>query len=147
MKKLHVRITATSDRFDADDDRWLSQVRLLLDELGREVPLETRHTAGEPGTKSGGLHEVVLVIVSGAVGVVGVVISDWLKNSRDRAVHLRWDEGGEKGKLTVTTKNSDNATLQASVEHWLRSRFRGVEREEEPAPTQGDPSADGDSVG
>ncbi|MEU4352380.1 hypothetical protein [Streptomyces sp. NPDC023838] len=147
MQKLHVRITATSDRFDADDDRWLSQVRLLLDELGREVPLETRHTAGEPGTKSGGLPGVVLVIVPAAVGGVVAVIRDWLKNSRDRSVHLRWEEGGEKGELTVTTKNSDNAALQASVEHWLCSRFRGVEREEGPAPTQGDPSADGDSVG
>ncbi|PKV90097.1 hypothetical protein [Streptomyces sp. TLI_146] len=147
MQKLRVSITATSDRFDADDDRWLSQVRLLLDELGREVPLETRHTAGERGAKSGGLPDVVLVIVSAAVGGVVAVIRDWLKYSRDRSVLLQWEEGGETGKLVVTAKKSDNATVQTSVEHWLRSRIRGGEGEEEPAPTQGDPSADGDSVG
>ncbi|WP_329394996.1 hypothetical protein [Streptomyces melanogenes] len=145
MHKLRVPITATSDRFDADDDRWLSQVRLLLEELGREAPVETRHTAGEPGAKSGGLPEVVLVIVPAAVGGIAAVIGHWLKNSRDRSVHLHWEEGGETGKLTVTTKNSDNAALQAAVEHWLRSRFRGGEGEEEPAPDN--PSADGDSVG
>ncbi|WP_158942786.1 hypothetical protein [Streptomyces sp. ERV7] len=147
MQKLHVPIRATSDRFDADDARWLSQVRLLLDELGREVQLETRHTAGEPGAKSGGLPDVVLVIVPSAIAGIVAVIRDWLQNSRDRSVHLDWEEGSAQGTLTVTTKNSDNAVLQASVEHWLRSRFRDAAEEEEPAPTQGDPPADGDSVG
>ncbi|WP_190090416.1 hypothetical protein [Streptomyces melanogenes] len=144
---MHVRITATSDRFDADDARWLSQVGLLLEELGREVSLETRHTAGEPGAKSGGLPDVVLTIVSAAVGGVAAVIGTWLKNSRDRGVHLQWEENGDKGEVTVTTRNSDNATLQATVEHWLRSRFHGGEGEEQPPPTPDDPSTDGDSVG
>ncbi|MEU1074646.1 MULTISPECIES: hypothetical protein [unclassified Streptomyces] len=147
MQKLYVPITATSDRFDADDSRWLSQVRLLLDELSREVQMEARATAGEPGAKSGGLPQVVLVIVPSAVYVVGAVIRDWLANSRDRSVHLRWEEGGEESRLTVTTRNSDNAALQATVETWLRSKFGGGEGEEEPAPPQGDSSPDGGSVG
>ncbi|WP_369373487.1 hypothetical protein [Streptomyces sp. cg36] len=145
MQKLHVSITATSDRFDADDDRWLAQVRLLLRELGGEVPLRTRHMAAEPDTKSGGPPEVVLEILPAAVtGVVAIVLG-WLRYSRDRAVHLTWDEDGVKGELTVTTKNSDNATLRAATEARLRAVFPRAGAGEEPA-SPGDASADGGSV-
>ncbi|MET9904488.1 hypothetical protein [Streptomyces sp. NPDC006446] len=127
-------VTATSDRFDPDDDRWLSQVRLLHEGLASEVPLAVRPTAGVPGTKGSGLPSIVVLLGSASVGGAVAIIRDWLKRDRDRRIDLTWEMDGRKGKVTVIATTVDNASLQTALEHGLRRAF-GAEPEDDP---QGD---------
>jgi len=123
-----VSVMATSDRFDADDDRWLSQVRLLHEDLGRETPLVTgpggaspRSAVILPGTKGGWLPDVAVLLSPAVVAGVVAVVKAWLVRDRDRTVHLAWEVDGRKGEFTATASTADNATLQAALEHGLRT--------------------------
>ncbi|MER5385159.1 hypothetical protein ABT040_33630 [Streptomyces sp. NPDC002688] len=131
MQELQVSVTATSERFDADDDRWLRQVRLLHEGLALEVPLEVRPTAGVPGTKGSGLPSIVVLLGSASVGGAVAVIRDWLKRDRDRRIDLTWEMDGRKGKVTVIATTVDNASLQTALEHGLRHAI-GAEPEDDP---------------
>ncbi|MGI5455682.1 effector-associated constant component EACC1 [Streptomyces sp. CA-249302] len=121
MEEVEVSVTATSDRFDADDDRWLSQVRLLHQDLGREARLAARATGGRSGTKGGGLPDVNMWLTPAVVLGVTSVIRAWIKRDRDRSVRLTWQEGGEPREFTVTSTNVDNATLQVALQEGLRA--------------------------
>ncbi|WP_406154782.1 hypothetical protein OG806_01425 [Streptomyces sp. NBC_00882] len=143
MEELRVSVTASSERFDADDDRWLSQVRLLQDDLGRETRLVTgQPTTVRPGTKGGWLPDVAVLLTPAAVAGVVAVVKAWLVRDRDRTVHLAWEVDGRKGEFTATASTSDNATLQAALEHGLRlaTGSGAGAAEDEPDP-------DGNSVG
>ncbi|MFJ6086324.1 hypothetical protein ACIQI8_33545 [Streptomyces sp. NPDC092369] len=122
MEELRVSVTATSDRFAADDDRWLSQVRVLHGDLGRETRVVTgRPTAARPGTKGGWLPDVAVLLSPAVVAGVVAVVKAWLVRDRDRTVHLAWEVNGRKGEFTATASTADNATLQAALEHGLRA--------------------------
>jgi hypothetical protein len=122
VEELRVSVTASSERFDADDDRWLSQVRLLQDDLGRETRLVTgQPTTVRPGTKGGWLPDVVVLLAPASVAGVVAVVKAWLARDRDRTVHLAWEVDGRKGTFTATASTVDNATLQAALEHGLRA--------------------------
>ncbi|GAA2675592.1 hypothetical protein GCM10010400_42570 [Streptomyces aculeolatus] len=54
--ELEVSVSAGSDRFAPDDDRWLSQTRLLHQDLARTAERLALHTRDTSGTKGGGLE-------------------------------------------------------------------------------------------
>lgn len=137
MEELRVSVTASSERFDADDDRWLSQVRLLQDDLAREARLVTgQPTRARPGTKGGWLPDVAVLLTPAAVAGVVAVVKAWLVRDRDRTVRLAWEVDGRKGEFTAVASTADNATLQAALEHGLRAAtgFGAAAAEDEPDP-------------
>jgi hypothetical protein len=147
VEELRVSVAATSDRFDADDDRWLSQVRLLHEDLGQQTPLVSgRPTAVRPGTKGGWLPDVALLLSPAVVAGVVAVVKAWLVRDRDRTVHLAWEVNGEKGEFTATASTADNATLQAALEHGLRAATGSAGQGAADEP-EAEPEPDGDSVG
>ncbi|MGO4422141.1 hypothetical protein AB4Z54_26415 [Streptomyces sp. MCAF7] len=119
---LEVHFTARSDYFASDDDRWLQQIRLLHEALEEQAPSAlTSRSETQPGTKGAGNDLVLLLATPGVVaGAVKVFIS-WLNRDRGRTVHLTWTVDGQRGEFTVTTKDTDTATLQAALEHGLRA--------------------------
>ncbi|MET7478659.1 hypothetical protein ABZT17_30435 [Streptomyces sp. NPDC005648] len=121
MRELQLVVAATSDRFDADDDRWLSQVRLLHQDLSREGPLTVRTAGGGlAGAKGAGPQEVAVVVASGAVSGIVAIITTWLRLGRDRSIHVSWDDpDGSRRTFTVDATNVDNATLRSAIEHGL----------------------------
>jgi hypothetical protein len=151
VEELRVSVTATSDRFAADDDRWLSQVRLLHEDLGRETPLVTgQPTTVRPGTKGGWLPDVAVLLGPAAVAGVVAVVKAWLVRDRDRTVHLVWEVNGEKGEFTATASTADNTTLQAALEHGLRAATgadAGAVAESAEPGVSGGSEPDGNSVG
>ncbi|MGW3283581.1 effector-associated constant component EACC1 [Streptomyces sp. NPDC001002] len=151
MEELRVSVTATSDRFAVDDDRWLSQVRLLHEDLGRETPLVTgRPVAVRPGTKGGWLPDVAVLLSPAVVAGVVAVVKAWLVRDRDRTVHLAWEVNGRKGEFTATASTADNATLQAALEHGLRAAAgtdAGAVAESAEPGASGGSEPDGTSVG
>ena len=123
MSELQLVVAATSDRFDADDDRWLSQVRLLHQDLSREGPLRMQAASGGlGGARGAGPQEVAVVVASGAVSGIVAIITTWLRLGRDRTVRVSWDEpDGNRRTFTVDATNVDNATLRSAIEHGLRT--------------------------
>lgn len=138
-------VAARSSRFDPDDDRWLSQVRILHQGLAKEAELLTRRPVDAPGTKGGGLPDVAVLLSSNVLTAVTTAFVAWLSRDRDRSIDLAWNVNGRQGKFTATGKGVDSATLQAALEHGVRAAI-GPESED-PAPPGGDPGTDGNSGG
>lgn len=118
--ELEVSVTAGSDRFAPDDDRWLSQTRLLHQDLARTAARLALHTRDTPGAKGGGL-EVVLVLTPAVATAVVAAIRAWVARDRDRSVLVKWQADGRTVEFTVTVVDGDNAALHAALEHGLRA--------------------------
>ncbi|MFJ5847162.1 hypothetical protein [Streptomyces sp. NPDC092903] len=136
-------LKADSGRFAADDDRWLSQVRSLHQDLSRETELVELRPPAKDGTKGGALPEVVLVITPVIIPEVARIIIAWLQRDRSRAVRV----GFRADEVVVSGDHVDNVTMQVALEHGLAASSR---RESEFAdsdsggsgPGEGDPAGD-----
>jgi hypothetical protein len=120
LPELEVSVVARSDRFAPDDDRWLSQTRLLHQDLARTAERVALHTRETPGAKGGGL-EVVVVLTPAVTTAVVAAIRAWVSRDRDRSAFLQWQTDGQITEFRVTIDNGDNAALCAALEHGLRA--------------------------
>jgi hypothetical protein len=105
-------LTPKSERYDADDPRWLEQVADLVKELRIETnALRVRHTPVH-GTK-GTIDELILTLGSaGAFTTMLDLVRAWLARDKTRSVELIFqDEGGDDRYFTVTAANASAQAL------------------------------------
>lgn len=118
--ELEVSVAARSERFAPDDDRWLSQTRLLHQDLAHAAERLALRTRETPGAKGGGL-DVLVVLTPAVLTAFVAALRAWMSRDRDRSALVRYRVGDQVTELTVTVQDGDTATLQAALEHGLRA--------------------------
>jgi hypothetical protein len=109
---VNIGLNLSSDRYDADDDRWLDQVADLVGELRVETgALEVNRTA-VPGTK-GTVDQLILTLGSAGVFTTALdVLRIWLARDKTRSVQLSYvDREGKQQRLNVTATHADKDVL------------------------------------
>jgi hypothetical protein len=121
---VEMTFVARSDRFDADDERWLAQARSLVDELRQEVPTRTERSA-DPGTK-GTVDTVILALGSAGVFTAAVeCFKAWLSRDRSRRLELTVSVDGHEEKYTLVGTAVDDAAYDRLAEV-VRGRIGGA---------------------
>ena len=108
---MEIEITPGSETFEPEDDRWLTQVTGLYDELrDKGIPVREESTPA-PGAK-GDIPMVIAALGSaGAFTAAITVIQSWLNRARDRHLSLRIKDG--KGEKVIDlTADMDSATMK-----------------------------------
>jgi hypothetical protein len=107
-----IGLSPTSEKYDADDERWRDQVADLVADLRAETDAVSREWTPVPGTK-GGIDELVLALGSAGVFTTAVeVLRAWLSRDQTRAVELSYtDRDGHEQRLSVTATHADDSAL------------------------------------
>jgi hypothetical protein len=104
--------------YSPNDDRWLTQVNLLLGDLkagGGEVERKTTPVAGQKG----GIETIILALgTSGAIAAAVEIMKAWLARDKKRSLELAVDRGGRKETVSVSG-TVDAATLTKFMEKAL----------------------------
>lgn len=108
---MEIEIAPGSETFEAGDDRWLTQVAGLYDELRASgVPIR-EESVPAPGEK-GGIEVVIAALGSaGAFTAVITVIQSWLSRAHDRHLALRIKNGKDEKEI-ILKGNMDPATME-----------------------------------
>jgi hypothetical protein len=116
---IEIELAPESETFEPGDDRWLTQVAGLYDDLRNQgVPLREESTP-VPGAK-GDLPTIIAALGSaGAFTAAITVIKAWLSRERTRGVTMRWEEGGEVKTFKMSV-DSDNATALKFFEEAMK---------------------------
>jgi membrane-associated two-gene conflict system component 1 (EACC1) len=114
---LEVTLSARTDRYDADDDRWLDQVAELRRTLRQETGAVQAAPAAVAGMK-GAVDQLILALGSaGAFTTTVEMLRVWLARDKTRSVHAEWtDENGTHCEATLSAENADSTTLAPLVE-------------------------------
>jgi hypothetical protein len=120
---LELTLRTESDKFDQDDDNWLSQEAELLSELRSEVGGVRRDMAAVPGSK--GLVETVIMALgsAGAFKAAAQCLQGWLARDRTRRVELSWVVDGQEEKIVLQGTSIDPAAMDRLAEI-VRARMR-----------------------
>lgn len=90
-----------TDRFHADDDRWLAQVSLLFQELQREVGGVSRRHEPVAGTK-GGVEVVIMALGSAGAFTAGLeMLRSWLGRDRSRKLDISYTVDGRTETVSI----------------------------------------------
>lgn len=108
---MEIEIAPGSETFEAGDDRWLTQVAGLYDELRAEgIPIR-EESIPAPGAK-GDISMVIAALGSaGAFTAVITVIQSWLSRERTRHVKIRVKNGDEVKEIDFDG-DTDSATME-----------------------------------
>ena len=122
---LEIEIDPGSDTFEAGDDRWLTQVAGLYDELrAGGVPIREESTPA-PGEK-GDISMVIAALGSaGAFTAAITVIQSWLSRARDRHLSLKIKNGKDEKEI-VLEANMDSATMEETHDGGHEASRRSV---------------------
>jgi hypothetical protein len=108
---VEIEIAPGSETFEPEDDRWLTQVAGLYDDLrdgGIPVREESRPA---PGAK-GDMATIIAALGSaGAFTAAITVFQSWLSRERTRHLVLRWKVGDEVREIEFTG-DTDSATME-----------------------------------
>jgi hypothetical protein len=108
---MEIQIAPGSETFEAQDDRWLTQVAGLYDELRAEgVPVREESTPAR-GEK-GDISMIIAALGSaGAFTAAITVIQSWLSRERTRHVKIRVKDGDEVKEIDFDG-DTDSATME-----------------------------------
>jgi Effector Associated Constant Component 1 len=111
-----VGLTALSERYDPDDDRWREQVADLVHDLRVETGTVQHVRVPVPGTK-GTLDELVLSLGSAGAFTAAVdMLRIWLGRDKTRSVELTYrDREGRSQRLNVSSTNATDETLSPII--------------------------------
>ncbi|SDJ48636.1 hypothetical protein SAMN05444157_3601 [Frankineae bacterium MT45] len=114
---LALTVTAQTDRYDENDDRWLAQVAEFRHDLRVETGCVQLAAVSAPGMK-GGLDQIILSLGSaGAFTTTIEMLRIWLARDRTRSLHALWtDDDGTQREVTFSAENADSRTLAPLVE-------------------------------
>ena len=112
-REFLVAITPRSERYDEDDDRWLTQVDGLYETLRQEVGNVDTLTTPAEGTK-GVLSETILALGSAGVFTASVqCVKAWLDRDKSRSLEISWLEDGQQQTVTLRGENLDTTAVQS----------------------------------
>ena len=113
---MNIGLSLSSERYDADDDRWLDQVADLTRDLRMETgALEVSRTP-VPGTK-GSIDQLILSLGSAGVFTAALdIIRIWLGRDKTRSVELSYiDRDGKEQRIKATATHADKDALAPLV--------------------------------
>jgi hypothetical protein len=85
---MEITLTAHSEKYDADDDRWRGQVGDLVHQLRTETEALRLERTAVPGTK-GAMDELIISLGSaGAFTAIEQVFRSWLSRDKTRSIKL-----------------------------------------------------------
>ncbi len=114
-----------TDRFDADDERWLEQVSLLFRELQREVGGVTRRHRPVEGTK-GGAETVILALGSAGAFSAGLeVLRSWLGRDRARRLDISYTVADRTESVSISGDAIDTDAM-AKIAEAVAGRLEGA---------------------
>ncbi len=120
---VEIRIEPTSDRFDANDERWLGQVATFRRELEDAVDGVQVVAVQQPGSK-GALDSLILSLTSaGAMTAAVEFFKAWIGRAANRRVKVAFGEGGELQEFEFAGSELDDGTLR-QVTDALTARLR-----------------------
>ena len=113
-EEFRVRVQASSERFDDDDDAWLHQ-RADLARGTAELP-EVRLVPGaEAGAKGTADSMIIALGSAGAFRAAVAYWRLWLARDRTRSVELTYSAGGEQQHIVVRGTGMDEEKIEALV--------------------------------
>ena len=87
-EQMEITLTALSEKYDADDDRWRGQVGELVHQLRTETDALRLERTPMPGTK-GAIDELIISLGSaGIFTAVEQVFRSWLARDKTRSIQL-----------------------------------------------------------
>jgi hypothetical protein len=108
---VELRIEPASERFDADDDRWVSQAAAFNREFATTLEGVRREQTSVTGTK-GALESVILSLTSaGAMTAAAEFFKAWIGRGADRRVKVTFGESGGLQEFEFAGSDLDEATL------------------------------------
>jgi hypothetical protein len=108
---IEIELAPESETFDPGDDRWLTQVAGLYDDLRNEGIALREESTPVPGAK-GDLPTIIAALGSaGAFTAAITVIQAWLSRERTRHLKLRVKVGDTSTEIDIDA-DTDNATLE-----------------------------------
>jgi hypothetical protein len=124
-EQMEITLTATSEKYDADDDRWRGQVGELVHQLRTETDALRLERTPVPGTK-GAIDELIISLGSaGVFTAVEQVFRSWLARDKTRSIQLSYKDGkGHMQKLQVAASNAAEdvfAPVLNAVAHQIES--------------------------
>jgi hypothetical protein len=124
-EQMEITLTALSEKYDADDDRWRGQVGELVHQLRTETDAVRLERTPVPGTK-GAIDELIISLGSaGVFTAVEQVFRSWLARDKTRSIQLSYKDGkGHVQKLQVAASNATEdvfAPVLNAVAHQIES--------------------------
>jgi hypothetical protein len=108
---VELTLSMHSDRFDEDDERWITQELDLLADLSREVGGVRRESVPARGDK-GAVETVILALGSARVFSAAVQCwTAWLSRDRTRRIELAWTSDGRQERIVLQGTAIDDATF------------------------------------
>lgn len=110
---MEIELEPSSQRFDHLDDRWVTQVSLLVADLQRDVGRTSRGAEPEAGTKGGllgpivvDLEPVILALGSaGAFTALADVVRGFLARDQSRSIRARLKDGDQVREIEIHGSN------------------------------------------
>ena len=115
-RTLDIRLEPASDRFDADDERWIAQKGDLVATLARDVGGIRRSTGPAPGAK--GVAESVILAL-GSAGAFRTALAcwrAWLDRDQSRRIELRWTLDGREEAVVLDGEAMENVDFDRLME-------------------------------
>jgi hypothetical protein len=114
---LAVTITSHTDRYDEDDERWITQVA----ELRHDLRVETGSVQPSPPSlsgKKGSVDQIILALGSADVFTTALAMFKvWLARDKTRSLKANWiDENGIERSVTFSADNAGPTTLAPLIE-------------------------------
>jgi hypothetical protein len=124
---VEVAISTETAKYAPDSPQWRREVAAFASDLNRETGSVTTRSTQMPGTKGGGIVEIILALgTSGALLSAVQVFRAWLGRDKTRTITATWtDEDGKERRFTLTGENIDQQSLTAMSESIGRMIERG----------------------
>jgi hypothetical protein len=116
---MSLTIKPSHSAYSPSDDRWLTQVNLLLGDLKSGGGDVERKVTPVPGQK-GGIETIILALgTSGVITASVEIIKAWLARDKKRSLELAIDRDGKKETVSVSG-TVDTTTLTKFMEKALK---------------------------
>lgn len=116
---FELRIEPGSEKFDANDDRWLQQVNTLSSDLQAEIGSVRTEREAVAGHK-GGVEALILALGSaGAFTAAIEIFKAWLSRSPDRVLTLTVVRDGKEHQVSVSGKGMSEDTVKELMQAGL----------------------------
>jgi hypothetical protein len=116
---MSLTIKPAHSAYSPNDDRWMTQVNLLLGDLKAGGGDVERKVTPVPGQK-GGIETIILALgTSGAITAAVEIIKSWLARDKKRSLELAIEREGKKETVSVSG-TVDTATLTRFMEKALK---------------------------
>jgi Effector Associated Constant Component 1 len=112
---LELQLEPSSDRYAADDDRWLDQVSGLYTSLREDVGGLRRESTVTEGHKCA-IETVILALgTSGALTATIEALRVWLGRDRSRRMKITWKGPAGPQSVEIDADAIDVGTMQAAL--------------------------------